>query len=212
MRVSEDRYSRDLRRIELAHRLIRHEVRTYWIRAFTRLTDGRIRNLLRSYGLATDGVRRHRGRPPRLYTRFMPPSKHSEASGLAGLALVWHLVPDEPVRNASRTLPSLEFGESLCEAFELFRLIVPGATLNLDRCILLVMALAERQLTAGRCSQCQAVILLDPLGAKRSLCVSCERQPFPLAAVSTDPEAATLPDGAPGIEGGGRRGKQQSLF
>jgi hypothetical protein len=64
-----------------------------------------------------------------------------------------------------------EFGESLCEAFELFRLIVPGATLNLDRCILLVMALTERQLTVGRCSQCQAVILLDPLGAKRSLCV-----------------------------------------
>jgi hypothetical protein len=120
--------------------------------------------------------------------------------------------PEEPVRNASRMLPSLEFGESLCEAFELFRLIVPGATLNLDRCILLVMALAERQLTVGLCSQCQAVILLDPLGAKRSLCVSCERQPFPLAAVSTDPEAATLSDGAPGIEGGGRRGKQQSLF
>ena len=212
MRVSEDRYSRDLRRIQLAHRLIRHEVRTYWIRAFTRLTDGRIRNLLRSYGLATDGVRRHRGRPPRLYTRFMPPSKHSEASGLAGLALVWHLVPDEPVRNASRTLPSLEFGESLCEAFELFRLIVPRATLNLDRCILLVMALAERQLTVGRCSQCPAVVLLDPLGAKRSLCVSCERQPVPLAAASPNPEAAPLPNSDLETYGGRRRGRQQTLF
>jgi len=56
MRVSEDRYTRDLRRIQLAHRLIRHEVRTYWNRAFTRFTDGRIRNLLRSYGLVAGGV------------------------------------------------------------------------------------------------------------------------------------------------------------
>src|SRR6185312_3456690 len=110
MRVSEDRYSRDLRRIQLAHRLIQHEVRTYWVRAFTHFTEGRIRNLLRSYGLATEGVRRHRGSPPRLYNRFMTPGNHSEASALAGLAFVWHLVPEEPVHNARRTLPGLEFG------------------------------------------------------------------------------------------------------
>ncbi|MHB8816470.1 MAG: hypothetical protein ACYDAE_24850 [Steroidobacteraceae bacterium] len=212
MRVSEDRYTRDLRRIQLAHRLIRHEVRTYWIRAFTRLTAGRIRNLLRSYGLAADGVRRHRGSPPRLYTRFMIPAKHSEASALAGIALVWHLVPEEQVRNAWRTLPSLDFGEHLCEAFELFRLMVPGATLNLDRFILLGMALAEQQLTVGHCAHCRALILLDPLGAKRRLCVSCERQPSPGAAAPLESEATALPDGAPGTEGGRRRGKQQSLF
>ena len=92
MRVSEDRYSRDLRRIQLAHRLIRHEVRTYWIRAFTHFTAGRIRNLLRSYGLTADGVQRHRGSPPRLYTRFMAPAIHTEASGFAGLACIRHLV------------------------------------------------------------------------------------------------------------------------
>jgi len=208
MRVSEDRYSRDLRRIQLAHRLIRHEVRTYWIRAFTRLTEGRIRNLLRSYGLAADGLHRYRGSPPRLYTKFMTPARHSEASALAGVALARHLVPEEPVRNAWRTLPSLDFGENLCEVFELFRLMIPGATLNLDRFILLVMALAERQLTVGHCSLCRALILLDPLGAKRRVCVSCERHPSP--AVSFDPKAAALPDSTP--EEGGQRGKQQKLF
>jgi hypothetical protein len=210
MRVSEDRYTRDLRRIQLAHRLVRHEVRTYWIRAFTRFTEGRIRNLLRSYGLAADGLRRYRGSPPRLYTKFMTPAKHSEASALAGLAFRWHLVPEAPVRNAWRTLPSLEFGENLCEAFELSRLMIPGATLNLDRFILLIMALAERQLMVGRCSLCRALILLDPLGAKRRVCVSCERHPSPVAAVPFDPEAAALPDGTP--EDGGQRGKQQKLF
>lgn len=212
MRVSEDRYTRDLRRIQLAHRLIRHEVRTYWIRAFTHFTEGRIRNLLRSYGLATDGLHRHRGQTPRLYSRFLTPAKHSEASALAGLAFAWHLVPEEPVRNAWRTLPSLEFGEELCDAFELFRLMVPGGTLNLDRFILIVMALAERQLSVGHCGHCRALILLDPLGAKRLLCVSCERQPSHVSAISLDPEAAASPEDAPEAEHDGRRAKQQSLF
>ena len=210
MRVSEDRYTRDLRRIQLAHRLIRHEVRSYWIRAFTHFTEGRIRNLLRSYGLATDGVHRHRGSPPRVYTPFMIPAKHSEASALAGLAFVWRLVPEEPVRDAWRTLPSLEFGETTCDAFELFRLMIPGATLNLDRFILLIMALAERQLTVGNCSYCHALILLDPLGAKRRICVSCERYPSSEMADSLDWQAAS-PDDAPEAQGG-RRGKQQRLF
>ena len=211
MRVSEDRYTRDLRRIQLAHRFIRHNVRSYWIRAFTRFTEGRIRNLLRSYGLASDRGHRYRGSPPRLYTRLMVPKNHSEASALAGIAFVWHLVPEVPVPNASRTLPSLDFGETLCDAFELFRLMIPGGTLNLDRFILLVMALAERQLTVGHCSHCRALILSDPLGVKRRICVHCEKYPSPVAADSPDPEAEALSDDAPETSGG-RRGKQQKLF
>jgi len=209
MRISEDRYTRDLRRIQLAHRLIRQDVRTYWIRAFTHFTEGRIRNLLRSYGFAADGVHRRRGSPPRLYIKFMTPKNHSEASALAGIALLWHLVPEEPVSNAWRTLPSLDLGEELCEAFELFRLMIPGASLNLDRFILLVLALAERQLTVGRCSHCRALILLDPLGVKRRICVHCEKDPSPV--IPGSPEAAALSDDA-SEAGAGRRGKQQKLF
>ena len=211
MRVSEDRYTRDLRRIQLAHRLIRHEARTYWIRAFTRFTEGRIRNLLRSYGLASDGVHRYRGSPPRLYTRLTVPKNHSEASALAGIAFVRHLVPEERVPNAWRTLPNLDFGETLCDAFELGRLMIPGGTLNLDRFFLLVMALAERQLTVGHCSHCRALILLDPLGAKRRVCVHCEKYPSPVVPDSLDPEAKALSDDAPET-GAGRRAKQQKLF
>lgn len=211
MRVSEDRYSRDLRRIQLAHRLIRHEVRTYWVRAFTRLTEGRIRNLLRSYGLVTEGGRRRRGSPPRLYTRFMTPSNHSEASAFAGLVFAWRVLPDEPVRNAWRTLPSVELGEHLCKAFELFRFMVPGATLSLDWLILLVIALAERQLIVGRCGECQAVILLDPLGPKRTLCVSCERRPFPAPRSFLQSAAHDLPAGS-AATGDTSRGEQQSLL
>lgn len=138
----------------------------------------------------------------------MTPKNHSEASALAGLAFVWHLVPEDPVGSAWRTLPSLDFGENLCDAFELFRLMIPRATLNLDRFILLVLALAERQLTVAHCSHCRALILLDPLGAKRRICVSCERYPAPAPA---DPGGEAPPDEAHET-GGSRRGKQQKLF
>ena len=49
MRISDDRYSRDRVRLDLALRFIRHEARTQTIRAWTGLTDDRIRKLYRSY-------------------------------------------------------------------------------------------------------------------------------------------------------------------
>jgi hypothetical protein len=45
MRVSDDRYTRDRQRLDLALRLIRHEARTFTIRQWTGLSDDRIRKL-----------------------------------------------------------------------------------------------------------------------------------------------------------------------
>ena len=45
MRISDARFSRDLRRYQLAWRLIRHEVRTRTIERWTGLSMHRIRNL-----------------------------------------------------------------------------------------------------------------------------------------------------------------------
>jgi hypothetical protein len=42
MRISDDRYSRDRLRLDLALRFIHHEARTHTIRAWTGLTDDRI--------------------------------------------------------------------------------------------------------------------------------------------------------------------------
>jgi hypothetical protein len=49
MRVSDDRYTRDRQRLDLALRLIRHEARTFTIRQWTGLSDDRIRNSFRGY-------------------------------------------------------------------------------------------------------------------------------------------------------------------
>src|SRR5260221_5928711 len=67
MRVSDDRYTRDRQRLDLALRLIRHEARTFTIRQWTGLSDDRIRKLYRSYVMNHDArfVSRHRGKSPR---------------------------------------------------------------------------------------------------------------------------------------------------
>ena len=67
MRVSDDRYTRDRQKFDLALRLIRHEARTFTIRQWTGLSDDRIRKLYRSYVLNGDAreVTRHRGKSPR---------------------------------------------------------------------------------------------------------------------------------------------------
>lgn len=205
MRVSEDRYARDMRRIELAHRLIRHEVRTYWIRAFTQQTDDRVRNLLRSYGDELQRLPRHRGKPPYTYSKLLSSERHSEASALAGIVLLWRLIPPERVPNARVRLPCVELGEQLCKAFEFSRIAIPGCAMTMDRLILLTMALAERQLTLGHCRECNAATLIDPTDIARELCQWCERDRTPRDSLaSLEETAGTISDKSGGV--------QQSLF
>src|ERR1700739_255146 len=95
MRVSDDRYSRDRERLDLALRLIRHEARTFTIRQWTGLSDDRIRKLYRSYVLEGDSisVMRQRGRPPRQTAFFFRnPQLSFQASQLASLFIVYGLL------------------------------------------------------------------------------------------------------------------------
>ena len=157
MRVSEDRYTRDLRRINLARRMIRYEVRTQSICAWTGLSDERIRNLYHSYEPHGTRAERHRGpSPTRVATFLRSPTLRSEASAIAGLACALGIVPSEPLPNARQTLPGVALGERVCRAFELYRLVVPQSTFAMDQFILLVIALAERrELEMSHCASCQ---------------------------------------------------------
>jgi hypothetical protein len=215
MRVSENRYTRDLRRIHLAERMIRHEVRTQSICAWTGISDERVRNLCRSYDGNWTGAPRHRGHAPKVFTAIMRTSlMRCEASAIAGLVRALRLIPDEPVPNARKTLPSVELGERLCHAFELYKLVVPTAKLSMDQLILLVLTLAEgAELEVGHCSRCHAALLLDRLGGGRRLCETCKRE-----GNSDDRKLArriardVLEPDDPASRGVGGRGDQQSLF
>jgi hypothetical protein len=177
MRISEDRYSRDLRRINLARRLLYHEVRTRWISTWTGLSGGRIRNLFHSYVGTQKEARRHRGPSPRRIAAFLrSPALRSEASAIGGLACALELIPRVRLRNARKTLPSLELGERVCYTFELYRHLAPGARFTLDQFFLLVMTLAgSEDLAIGHCTHCHGALLFDQLSTNRRLCPTCKQ-------------------------------------
>src|ERR1700685_603786 len=95
MRGSDDRYTRDRQKFDLALRLIRHEARTFTIRQWTGLSDDRIRKLYRSYCLSQDTqiVLRHRGKSPRQASFFFrSPELRFHAANLASLFVLHGLL------------------------------------------------------------------------------------------------------------------------
>src|SRR6185437_4080397 len=99
MRISEDRYDRDRQRLELALRFLTHEARTQTIRAWTGLSDDRIRKLYRSYlGRAACYVPRHRGKSPHQSAYFTRSLRiQQETAVLASFFSLAGLVPADPL-------------------------------------------------------------------------------------------------------------------
>ena len=114
MRVSDDRYTRDRERLDLALRLIHHEARTFTIRQWTGLSDDRIRKLYRSYCLdqAARQVARHRGKSPRQAAFFFKNAElNFHASQLTSLFVVCGLLRGSDLQLESRyRVGSLESG------------------------------------------------------------------------------------------------------
>src|ERR1700753_1856369 len=121
MRVSDDRYTRDRERMDLALRLIRHEARTHTIRQWTGLSDDRIRKLYHSYALdGRDRVFRHRGKSPRQAAFFFRnPEVNFQAAQLASLLVQHGFLRGAAIRVESRyRVGSLDSGALFCSAYE----------------------------------------------------------------------------------------------
>lgn len=173
----DDRFSRDLRRHNLAIRLIHYEARTQTIRDWSGLPEARVRRLFRAYLRRAEGAgtARHRGPPPRNVAALLRPGLRAEATAAAMLCVHFDVVPPRGVRQPLRTLPSLARGERLCVAFEAYRATVPSPRLSIEHVVLLVAALTVGEdLAIGRCTSCEAALLVDPLGRERRLCGLCQ--------------------------------------
>src|SRR5262249_37146743 len=151
MRISDDRYSRERARMELALRFLAHEARTQTIRAWTGLSDDRIRKLYRSYmSQARRHLPRHRGKSPHQIAYFtrslrlqeetallagvlslpgvLPAGTSGAASAAAsGAALAGAAGAAATAFAGSASLPGVMRGVLLCQAFEAFRLLLPSA-------------------------------------------------------------------------------------
>jgi hypothetical protein len=188
MRISDDRYSHERARLELALRFLRFEARTQTIRAWTGLSDDRIRKLYRSYlGHARRQLPRHRGKSPRQIAYFTRSLRLQEETTLLASVLSLFGVMPTPVlgsagqpwptqvpTQAESALPGVTRGELLCQAFEAFRFLVPGAQISFEHAVFLLATLARGdQLRLAACGDCGSVMVSERFRLRTQRCPYC---------------------------------------
>jgi len=186
MRISDDRYTRERARMELALRFLRHEARTRTIRAWTGLSDDRIRKLYRSYmSQARRHLPRHRGKSPHQVAYFTRSQRAQEETAvLASVLSLLGVLPAAAPPGAAGTavaaaestvaLPGLTRGELLCQAFEAFRLLLPATQISFEHAVFLATALARGdQLRIGGCSDCGSLIVTERFALRAVRCQHC---------------------------------------
>ncbi len=179
MRISDDRYSRDRLRLDLALRFIHHEARTRTIRAWTGLTDDRIRKLYKSYfdRPGATAVPRPRGRSPQQASFFTrTPRVRQEAALLASLCSLLGAFPPRRPPRAGLAHPGFGFaqGLALCQAYEAYRTLVPAARISFEHMIYLFSALTRGdELRLVACAGCGALLVSERMALREARCLSC---------------------------------------
>jgi hypothetical protein len=193
MRISDDRYSRERARMELALRFLRHEARTQTIRTWTGLSDDRIRKLYRSYmSQARRQLPRHRGKSPHQIAYFSRSLRLQEETALlasmlsllgvvpAGAASAASTVASAATQAGGASLPGVARGVLLCQAFEAFRLVLPSAQISFEHAVFLATALARGdQLRLGDCSDCGSLMVTERFPLRASRCTHCTGPALP---------------------------------
>jgi hypothetical protein len=171
----EDRIGRELRRHQLALRMIAHRARRRTICDFTGLTRERVKTLRREWNVTSKG--RQRGPSPTSLSAFFRSARmRSEASVIAVFCQLYDVVPKEKITRAARYFPNLGRGESLCDVYEAYRTYFPGSGVNFELVTLLAVGLAEPDsLGMRRCTSCPGVIVVDLLSVTHRQCSECER-------------------------------------
>jgi Flagellar transcriptional activator (FlhC) len=176
MRISDHRYSRDRFRLDLALRFIRHEARTQTIRAWTGLSDDRIRKLYRAY-LHEPGaaVSRPRGKSPQQCALFTRSPQHKEESSLlASVCSLLGALPRAGTPINRQALATLSRGELLCQAFEIYKDLVADPHISFEHLVFLVSALAQgEELTLANCEACGALTVGERISFKPRRCLHC---------------------------------------
>lgn len=177
MRISDDRYSRDRLRLDIALRFIRHEARTHTIRQWTGLTDDRIRKLYRSYLCEIPGqrLRRHRGKSPHQAAHFTRTLRMRQESALLASLCSMIGVLAAPARSEGpRPGPGIRRAQLLCQAYESYCGVVATPSISFEHAIFLVGTLLRREeLALECCRHCGALVVVDRLSLRQPRCVAC---------------------------------------
>lgn len=176
MRITDNRYSRDLHRYALAMRFIEHDARTHTICNWTGLSDDRVRNLFKSYStMQRRSYVRHRGPSPQRMTFFLRSSNmRDEAAALAGLYYLFNVIPNASIQNARKELPCVSRGEQLCDVFETYCSLVPNTMITLEHAVLLALSLVQgNEIELIHCIDCSSLMMADRYGPQHRICGHC---------------------------------------
>jgi len=172
--VTDDPIIRELRRYELARRLISHRVRTQIITQLTGMTRNRLATVRRRLMISEDS--RRRGPAPSSLDVFLStPQARAEGAALASLCFVFGIPAVRESNPLSRSSNIIEYGELLCETYEAYCACVPESDVELEELMLLRTGLAKGDvIRLGRCRRCKCLILIDRFDGDRRTCWHCD--------------------------------------
>ena len=172
--LADEADDRDMRRRQLAKRLVVHEARTQTIYDFTGYTRHRLAALRKRWGVPPEA--RHRGPSPTSFAVFFQSLRgRAEASCVSLFCSLYGAVPTSTGSYRKR-FAELEIGERLCEAFEAYRACYPWSEVTFEQFKLIAGGLWKADVVQlASCEKCDCVILIDKLAWRRHICSFCQR-------------------------------------
>jgi hypothetical protein len=188
MDTSEDPDDRDLRRRQLAKRMVSHHARTQTIYAFTGYTRHRLATLRKRWGVPPED--RHRGPSPTSFSVFFRSPRARSVATVAAVICRLLGATRPTFEPSSRRSLDLRFGEQLCEVHEALRACFPDIELEFEHVMLLAIGLSRHDfIDLSTCVKCGIAVLSDQLSLRRRTCTSCHRPVDP--AIGTTAGEAT---------------------
>src|ERR1700741_1350367 len=181
--IADDQVGRYFRQKPHGLRLIGHGARANPACQWSGLTPDQLVTLRRRWMFNSE--ERLRGPSPSSFQVFFRSARSTDQSAL-------FLCIARAVGIASTA--SLEDGEKLCEAFEIFREWEPRSELEFEQAALLLAgSLQAEKIALGYCSNCSTTMLIDRLASTRRTCKRCHRAHAARDHASSRPNGNTGP-------------------
>lgn len=170
--LARESIDQELRRRQLAQRLVAHQARTHTVFRLTGLSRHQLATMRRRWQVTAE--MRRRGPLPKSFAAFLSTQRTRDEAAV--MALLWRLFANVAATSRSNGRTGrVEIGECLCDVFEAHIACFPAYTLELDHLVLLSRSVDEAAaLALARCANCEAVILADLLGPRRRRCCRCQ--------------------------------------
>jgi hypothetical protein len=174
--VTDDQIGRHFRRIQLGLRFLSHGARAQTTCQWSGLTPDQLVTLRRRWMFNAD--ERLRGPSPSSFQHFFRSAKSREQASLfVCICQIVGATPRHARAGTPKSLASLENGERLCEAFEIYREWEPNADLEFEQAVLLATgAVDAEKIELANCLNCSGALLIDRLGRATVMCARCTQR------------------------------------